>query len=390
MEKIRARKIALIGAMGSGKTTLARAYAARFGKTFYDTDEQFSRRYGEINAYFEANGESAFRKIENELMAEAAASSADIIACGGGAPLCKSGLYALRACCDIVYLCAPIQTLRARIAATPRPLKDELEITTRERKPLYERYADYTVDTDTTVENALDRLIAALRKPRPNRYDVVLCDADDTVLDYRSAMRHSLTTAARAVGLRCSDDRLIAKYKIVSDDIWGRLERGEIDHAGLNDLRFKLLRDLLREDFDVEKMNDAYFSEMKKTRFTVNGAREFLAALRARGIKVYIATNAFESIACERLKALDGYIDGAFVSETIGYDKPNVKYFERVHAAIGEPNKARMLMFGDGVTSDIAGGNAFGIDTCLFDVSGSKRSSADYTVRDFAAALDIM
>ena len=49
-----------------------------------------------------------------------------------------------------------------------------------------------------------------------------------------------------------------------------------------------------------------------------------------------------------------------------------------------------MLMFGDGVTSDIAGGNAFGIDTCLFDVSGSKRSSADYTVRDFAAALDIM
>ncbi|MDE6400996.1 MAG: AAA family ATPase, partial [Clostridiales bacterium] len=303
MEKITRRKIAFIGAMGSGKSVLARAYAARSGGTVCDTDELFTSRYGEINAYFEANGEAAFRNIEEELLIEAARSSADTIACGGGAVLCKRGMNALRAVCDIVLLNAPVEILRARIAATPRPLKADAERIIAERARLYERYADYRIDTNATVDVSVARITDALRTPRPNRYDVVLCDADDTVLDYQAAMRHSLTASARAVGIKCADERLISQYKIVSDDIWGRLERGEINHAELNGLRFKLLRERLCEDFDVEKMNDVYFDVMIKTRYTVDGAKEFLTELRGRGIKVYIATNAFERMARERLKA---------------------------------------------------------------------------------------
>ncbi len=390
MAEIIGRKIALIGAMGSGKSTLALAYAARFGGTVCDTDELFSRRYGEINAYFEAHGERAFRIAEDELLAEAAQSEATVIACGGGAVLNKRGMNALRAHCDIVYLTAPENILIERIAPSARPLKDRAQRLIVERAPLYKRYADYTVDTDNSVDGTVEALAASLRSPRPNRYDVVLCDADDTVLDYQAAMTHSLTVAARAAGIKSSDDVLFAKYKIVSDEIWGRLEKGEITHAQLNDLRFKLLSDLLHEKIDAPKMNDIYFAEMKKTRYTVDGAKEFLAELRNRGVKTYIATNAFESIARERLKAVDGLTDGAFISETVGFDKPNTKYFEHIHAAIGEPNKDRILMFGDGVTSDIAGGKAFGIDTCLFDRRGNKTSDADFTVRSFAELLDIL
>ena len=269
-------------------------------------------------------------------------------------------------------------------------LKDGAQRLIVERAPLYKRYADYTVYADNSVDGAVEALAATLRSPRPNRYDVVLCDADDTVLDYQAAMTHSLTVAARAAGIKSSDDVLFAKYKIVSDEIWGRLEKGEITHAQLNDLRFKLLSDLLHEKIDAPKMNDIYFAEMKKTRYTVDGAKEFLAELRNRGVKTYIATNAFESIARERLKAVGGLTDGAFISETVGFDKPNPKYFEHIHAAIGEPNKDRILMFGDGVTSDIAGGKAFGIDTCLFDRRGNKTSDADFTVRSFAELLDIL
>ena len=87
---------------------------------------------------------------------------------------------------------------------------------------------------------------------------------------------------------------MFAKYKIVSDE-FGQAGKGEITHAQLNDLRFKLLSDLLHEKIDAPKMNDIYFAEMKKTRYTVDGAKEFLAELRNRGVKTYIATNAFES-----------------------------------------------------------------------------------------------
>lgn len=389
MAQVKCKRIALIGAMGSGKTTLAKSYAARFCVSAFDTDEQFTRRYGEISAYFDAYGEEEFRKRERELIQEAVISDARIISCGGGAVLDKKSMSLLRRSCVIVLLTADNDTLSRRIKNSDRPLRSRADEINRERARLYYGYADAVLDTSAGGDLSDDLHNIAL-SPRKNRYDFLLCDADDTVLDYQASMRHCIVKAARAVGIKCSDEYLIARYKEVSDDIWGRLEKRAITHDELNDLRFKLLRASLDEYFDADLMNDVYFSEMKKTRFTIDGATSFLARVRARGIKVYIITNAFENIARERLKALDGFTDGAFVSETLGYDKPDKRFFDRVFGDIGCTDLSRVLVFGDSVTSDIAGGINAGADTCLFDVTGKKESAADYSVSSYAELDDIL
>ena len=87
MSESTGKKLALIGCMGSGKSTVARAYAAAHGLTVFDTDERFSRRYGGIGSYFERYGEQSFRKIESELIDTAVKSDCGVIACGGGAVL---------------------------------------------------------------------------------------------------------------------------------------------------------------------------------------------------------------------------------------------------------------------------------------------------------------
>ena len=150
------KKLAFIGPMGSGKSTLASAYAAKRGLTVFDTDKEFTRRYGEISAYFAAFGESAFRDKEYLLVAEAVNSDAHIIACGGGAVTCPKSMAELRRACDIVRLHAPVDVLRERIAGSGRPLAARLDELVAERDKAYRRYADRTVNTDGDL-NAADR-----------------------------------------------------------------------------------------------------------------------------------------------------------------------------------------------------------------------------------------
>lgn len=236
----------------------------------------------------------------------------------------------------------------------------------------------------------MEKIEQALSHPRKNRYDILLCDADDTVLDFQKAMRTSIINAARAVGIKAPDEKIIKEFSDITVIVWRKLENEGLTRDDLDELRFAMLKERLEEEFNAPEMSVAFQSEMKKTRFLLDGATEFLSAVRARGIKVYIVTNGFAPIARERLKALDGYIDGAFISDEIGYNKPDPRLFDYVFCELGMTDRSRALVFGDGLNSDIRGGIDSGIDTCLFDTSGTVQSSADYTVQRFDELLRIL
>ena len=64
---------------------------------------------------------------------------------------------------------------------------------------------------------------------------------------------------------------------------------------------------------------------------------------------------------------LSDYFDAVVVSSEVGVAKPNPAIFEAAFERLGSPDKATTLMVGDSLTSDIAGGSAFGIDTCWYN-----------------------
>ncbi|MCH5162916.1 MAG: HAD-IA family hydrolase [Clostridiales bacterium] len=373
--------------MGSGKSSLARRASAKYGGDVFDTDREFVRRYGPINDFFAAHGEAEFRKIEEKLLIEAAESSAAFVSTGGGAVKSKRGMYALRASGDVVYLTAPIDVLEARIMRSDRPLKNKLADVMKERAPLYEKYADYVIDTSV---DSVAELEAAVKSKRKNRYDVVLCDSDDTLLDFQKARSHSIHRAAEILKLPMSGDDVDEAYKKVVCAVWKRLERGEITKEEMDVERVKMLGELLGLQLDVDEFNRAYIGEMEKTRFVREGAVEFLDSLRKRDLKVYIITNSFTRLAEKRLIPLRKHVDGEFVSEKIGYYKPDKRYFDEVLKAIGASDRSRVVIFGDGETSDIMGGANSGIDTCLYAPKGGGVTAADYIAHDYSAFLDIV
>ena len=82
------RRIALIGFMGSGKTTVGRLVAARLGYRFLDLDVLITENAGKsIREIFAEDGEETFRRIESDTLYSVREMNRLVIATGGGAPV---------------------------------------------------------------------------------------------------------------------------------------------------------------------------------------------------------------------------------------------------------------------------------------------------------------
>ena len=115
------KHLALVGFMGAGKTTIGRQVAERIGRPFIDTDEEIERRHGPIPELFE-RGEPEFRRLEEQVVAEALAGPKAVIALGGGAILADATRERLRAQAYTVWLEVDDDTAWERVRGSDRPL----------------------------------------------------------------------------------------------------------------------------------------------------------------------------------------------------------------------------------------------------------------------------
>jgi shikimate kinase len=171
------KNLFLIGARGTGKTTVGRLVAERLGWRFCDADVLLEERAGKtIRAIFETEGEAAFRDRESALLAEIAGRQDHVVATGGGVVLRAENRLCL-ARGDVVWLRAEPVVLWQRLqqdASTAERRPDlaqgglaEIEEVLRIRAPLYERCADLAVDADTRTPDEVSSLILAWHRGEP-------------------------------------------------------------------------------------------------------------------------------------------------------------------------------------------------------------------------------
>ncbi|MGB8266920.1 MAG: shikimate kinase [Candidatus Velthaea sp.] len=162
-----AETLFLCGPMGSGKSTVGRALAARLGRRFVDTDDVVVRQTGyTIEALFAQFGEAAFRAHETDALASAIDPPGAVVALGGGALLALENRALIEQAGRCIFLRAPLETLERRLARSNirRPLLARASIGSivAARLPLYEA-ADLTVDVDDDeAPDATAARIAAL------------------------------------------------------------------------------------------------------------------------------------------------------------------------------------------------------------------------------------
>jgi shikimate kinase len=168
-----ARRVVLVGFMGSGKTSVGRELAALLGWSFVDLDRSIEQRTGRaIAEIFRDSGEPAFREAEREAAREAARDGC-VIAAGGGAFAEPQTRELLRSGSLTVYLECDLETILRRVPLDgSRPLAGNRETMQRlllARSSSY-RSADLTVDATRGTPSELATEIArALRIVRTER-----------------------------------------------------------------------------------------------------------------------------------------------------------------------------------------------------------------------------
>jgi len=136
-------RIALIGFMGSGKTTVGRLVASRLGYRFLDLDSLILENAGKsIREIFDQDGEEAFRRIESDALYSVREMNRLVIATGGGAPIRQENQEFFENLAVTFYLEVSFEEFLERTGADrARPLLDrseqELEELYRSRLPVY-------------------------------------------------------------------------------------------------------------------------------------------------------------------------------------------------------------------------------------------------------------
>jgi len=159
-------RVAVVGFMGAGKTTLGRELARSLGWAFVDLDQEVERGLGTtIPEVFSGPGEPAFRKAEEQSLRALSRRDRVVVACGGGTTVRSVCRALLRERFLVLWAFASLPMTAARVGeGRDRPLwprdPDRVEALWRARRSGYARCADLLVDTEAGDAPALALEIA--------------------------------------------------------------------------------------------------------------------------------------------------------------------------------------------------------------------------------------
>lgn len=200
------------------------------------------------------------------------------------------------------------------------------------------------------------------------RYDLLLCDADDTLFDFGKAEENAFDDACAAMGFAATKE-LLEIYSVINEALWKLLEQGGITQKVLRVRRFEqFLEKIGRADLDAQKMSDAFVASLGRQSVPIDGAIDAIARW-SKIVPVIIVTNGIAKVQHNRMDGSEvrHYIRGMVISEEVGAAKPDPKMLEVGMEMAGVTDKGRVLMLGDSLSSDMAAAANAQVDACWYN-----------------------
>ena len=215
----------------------------------------------------------------------------------------------------------------------------------------------------------------------------VLFDLDDTLFDFHKAEKIALTKTLVHFGIDPTEETL-ALYSTINAAHWKRLELGEISREEVKVGRYRELFKTIGVECDPVKATAYYESMLAIGHYFMPGAPELLGELYGK-YRLYIVSNGTAKVQECRIgsSGIAKYMDGIFISQILGANKPDKQFFDICFAEIPDFSLSETVIIGDSLSSDIKGGINAGITTVWFNPKGIENDNdikPDYTIKELS------
>lgn len=221
----------------------------------------------------------------------------------------------------------------------------------------------------------------------------VLFDLDDTLFDFHKAEKIALTKTLVHFGIDPTEETL-ALYSTINAAHWKRLELGEISREEVKVGRYRELFKTIGVECDPVKATAYYESMLAIGHYFMPGAPELLEELY-RKYRLYIVSNGTAKVQEGRIgsSGIAKYMDGIFISQILGANKPDKQFFDICFAEIPDFSLSETVIIGDSLSSDIKGGINAGITTVWFNPKGIENDNdikPDYTIKGLSEVPSLL
>ncbi len=215
----------------------------------------------------------------------------------------------------------------------------------------------------------------------------VLFDLDDTLFDFHKAEKIALTKTLVHFGIDPTEETL-ALYSTINAAHWKRLELGEISREEVKVGRYRELFKTIGVECDPVKATAYYESMLAIGHYFMPGAPELLEELYGK-YRLYIVSNGTAKVQEGRIgsSGIAKYMDGIFISQILGANKPDKQFFDICFAEIPDFSLSETVIIGDSLSSDIKGGINAGITTVWFnpkEIENDSDIKPDYTIKELS------
>lgn len=196
----------------------------------------------------------------------------------------------------------------------------------------------------------------------------ILWDVDGTLLDFEASEEACVHLCLKKYGAEINEEQM-DWYSRRNAFYWKSFEQGEISKERVYLGRFEdFFSHLGIKHIDPDIFNREYQEALGNSAILREHALELCATLNGM-FRQYVVTNGSTVAQTGKLKksGLENLMDGIFISEQMGTEKPNKEFFDLCGREIPEYDPKTTMIIGDSLTSDMAGGNNAGLLCCWYN-----------------------
>ena len=211
----------------------------------------------------------------------------------------------------------------------------------------------------------------------------ILLDLDGTILDFHRGEANALRkTLIKYLNYEINIDD-ISYFKKINEELFLNISEEKMKRIDFQNKRFELMFKYLNKEGDFVNANLYYIDKLQ---YEANLYDDSINALKylSKKHKVYIASNGQAFVQYGRIKEakIEEYISKIYISEELGFNKPNVNFFNEIFKDLNDYNLNNYIMIGDRLDSDIMGAKNANIKSIYLNRKGDfSNSNANFNIK---------